>query len=165
MGMAVDITHFRAAMARFPGAVTVVTARAPDGGRRGITATAVCSVSAEPPSLLVCLNRKTGTCAAVRETGRFNVNLLAGEAGPIALRFAGAGGVSGEDKFIEGAWSEDGRGLPVLADAVTTFSCDVAEMTDAGSHTVFIGQITGLTLGDGTALIYEQSRFHRLLPL
>ena len=61
----VDVAAFRAAMARFPGAVTIVTARDGDE-RRGITATAVCSVSAEPPSLLVCLNKRTGTCAAVR---------------------------------------------------------------------------------------------------
>lgn len=94
-------------MARFPGAVTIVTSRAgPE--RRGITATAVCSVSADPPSLLVCLNRKTGTCAMVRETGRFNVSLLAGEAQAIALRFAGADGATGEGKFSEAAGTRTG---------------------------------------------------------
>jgi flavin reductase (DIM6/NTAB) family NADH-FMN oxidoreductase RutF len=66
MGMGIDHATFRAAMARFPGAVTIITARQ-GTERRGITATAVCSVSAEPPSLLVCVNRKTGTCAAIRE--------------------------------------------------------------------------------------------------
>lgn len=162
--MAVDIHSFRTAMARFPGAVTIVTGRA-GAERRGITATAVCSVSADPPSLLVCLNRKTGTCAMVRETGRFNVSLLAGEAQAVALRFAGADGATGEGKFTEGRWAEDGRGLPLLADAVANFSCDVAEMTDAGSHTVFIGHIAEIDLGEGPALVYEQSRFHRLQPL
>jgi len=164
MGMAIDVASFRAAMARFPGAVTIVTARAGDE-RRGITATAVCSVTADPPSLLVCLNRQTGTCAAVRETGRFAVSLLPDEAQDIALRFAGAGGVTGEDKFALGQWRDDARGLPVLADAVAHFSCEVAEMTDAGSHTVFIGQIVGLATGEAPALVYERARFHRLLPL
>lgn len=165
MGMAVDAISFRAAMARFPGAVTIVTALNGERGRRGITATAVCSVSADPPSLLVCLNRKTGTCAAVHETGRFNVSLLPEEAGDIALRFAGAGGATGEAKFAPGEWAEDARGLPRLTAAVVTFSCEVAEVTEAGSHSVFIGQITDLALGDAPALIYEQARFHRLLPL
>ena len=165
MGMAVDIGSFRAAMARFPGAVTIVTACTAEGERRGITATAVCSVSAEPPSLLVCLNRKTGTCAAVRETGRFNVNLLTEGASEVALRFAGVGGVTGEAKFAEGDWQADRRGLPVLADAVAQFSCEVAEVTDAGSHTVFIGHIVGLASAEAPALVYEQARFHRLLPL
>ena len=164
MGMPVDAQSFRAAMARFPGAVTIITAAAGQD-RRGITATAVCSVTADPPSILVCLNRQTGTCAMVRETGRFNVSLLAGDAQEIALRFAGAGGVTGAEKFALGRWTEDSRGLPVLEDAVTTFSCEVAEMTDAGSHTVFIGQITELAVGEAPALIYERSRFHRLEPL
>ena len=165
MGMAVDAGSFRAAMARFPGAVTIVTACTAAGERRGITATAVCSVSAEPPSLLVCLNRKTGTCAAVRETGRFNVNLLTEGAAAVALRFAGVGGVTGEAKFDEGSWQADARGLPLLADAVAQFSCEVAEVTDAGSHSVFIGHIVGLVSAEAPALVYEQARFHRLLPL
>src|SRR3990167_7561227 len=96
MSAPIDAAQFRAAMARFPGAVTIVTALS-GSERRGITATAVCSVTADPPSLLVCLNRKTGTCAAVRESGMFNVNLLPDAASPIALRFAGAGGVTGEE--------------------------------------------------------------------
>ncbi len=163
---AIDANAFRAAMARFPGAVTIVTARDPaTRERRGITATAVCSVTADPPSLLVCLNRKTGTRAAVQASGRFNVNLLAGDGGPLALRFAGADGVTGEEKFATGDWQDDPDGVPLLSGAILTFGCMVSESLEAGSHSVFIGQIGGLTLGDGAALIYEQSRFHRLQPL
>ncbi|MCI5076061.1 flavin reductase family protein [Oricola sp.] len=162
--MQIDPADFRSAMARFPGAVTIVTART-GGERRGITATAVCSVTAEPPSILVCLNRKTGTCAAVAETGRFNVNLLAGDGGEVAMRFAGQGGVTGEDKFAAGNWGEDGRGLPILHDSVVSLSCYVTEQMEAGSHVVFIGAITAIETGEGAALIYEQSRFHRLTPL
>ncbi|GIX14493.1 MAG: flavin oxidoreductase [Paracoccaceae bacterium] len=162
--MAVDPDSFRAAMARFPGAVTIVSTAA-GGERRGITATAVCSATADPPSLLVCLNRKTGTCAMVHQTGRFNVSLLAGDAQDIALRFAGAGGVTGDAKFELGNWSADSRGLPVLADAVATFSCDVTATTEAGSHSVFIGRIVELSIGDAEALVYERSRFHRLQPI
>lgn len=164
---AIDTQSFRAAMARFPGAVTIVTARAGAGPdtRRGITATAVCSVTADPPSLLVCLNRKTGTCAAVQNSGRFNVNLLPGDGGPLALHFAGASGATGEDKFSAGDWCDDPHGVPMLAGAALTFSCTVTEAVQAGSHSIFIGQITDLSIGEGAALIYAQSSFHRLHPL
>ncbi|WP_299868600.1 flavin reductase family protein [uncultured Hoeflea sp.] len=162
--MGVDHASFRAAMARFPGAVTIITACQGEE-RRGITATAVCSVSADPPSLLVCVNRKTGTCAAIRETRAFNVNLLPDPASPLAMRFAGADGVTGEDKFAKGSWTEDSRGLPLLGEALIGFSCEVSEMIEAGSHTVFIGEIVDIRLSDGAPLVYEQSRFHRLAPL
>ncbi|GAB4347558.1 MAG: 4-hydroxyphenylacetate 3-monooxygenase, reductase component [Oricola sp.] len=164
MTMQVDPADFRTAMARFPGAVTIVTART-GAERRGITATAVCSVTAEPPSVLVCLNRRTGTCAAVAETGKFNVNLLAGDGGEVAMRFAGQGGVTGEEKFAAGDWSEDFRGVPLLRDSVVSLSCEVTEHMEAGSHFVFIGEIVAIETGEGPALIYEQSRFHRLTPL
>jgi len=164
MGMGIDHATFRAAMARFPGAVTIITARHGDE-RRGITATAVCSVSAEPPSLLVCVNRKTGTCAAIREARSFNVNLLPDPASPLALRFAGADGATGEEKFSEGHWVEDTRGLPLLNEALIGFSCDVSEMVEAGSHTVFIGEIMDIRISEGAPLVYGQSRFHRLEPL
>lgn len=164
MGTPVDPALFRAAMARFPGAVTIVTAHHA-GARRGITATAVCSVTADPPSLLACINRKTGTCAAIRAEGRFAVNLLPDPSGPLALRFAGAGGASGEEKFSEGHWLGDAAGTPVLANAPVSFSCALTEAVEAGSHTIFIGRIVDIRLGDGAALIFEQSRFHRLSPL
>jgi flavin reductase (DIM6/NTAB) family NADH-FMN oxidoreductase RutF len=144
--------------------VTIVTAQV-GTERRGITATAVCSVTAEPPSVLVCLNRRTGTFAAVAETGKFNVNLLPDPASPLAMRFAGADGVTGEDKFAEGDWIEDARGLPLLGEALIGFSCDVSEMVEAGSHTVFIGEIMQIRNSDGAPLVYGQSRFHRLEPL
>jgi len=84
MSVSVDPGLFRAAMARFPGAVTIITARHGDE-RRGITATAVCSVSTDPPSLLACVNRNTGTCVAIAEQGRFNNNVLTMAAGYAAL--------------------------------------------------------------------------------
>ncbi|MBL9048838.1 MAG: flavin reductase [Tabrizicola sp.] len=167
--MPVDPAGFRQAMARFPGAVTIVTSLTPEGERRGITATAVASVTADPPSLLVCLNRKTGTCAAVAQTGRFVVNLLPGDGGDIALCFAGVGGASGEAKFKVGDWREDEHGLPVLQGAVVSLSCTVSESLIAGTHQVVIGQITHIRVGAEVEapapLVYEQSRFHRLAPI
>ncbi len=161
MGMGISPDLFRDAMRRFPGVVTVVTTQ--DGeARRGITATAVCSVTADPPSLLVCLNKRTGTCAAVAKTGHFNVNLLGQEAEDLALRFGGAGGVTGEDKFAQGDWRRDDKGLPYLADALMSLSLDVTERTEAGSHVVYIGSIRSVRFGEGEPLLYEQSAFRAL---
>lgn len=162
---AIPRDQFRAAMARFPGAVTIVTARTAAGERRGITATAVCSVTADPPSVLVCLNEATGCCAAVQATGRFAVNLLAESDGALAMQFAGQGGLTGEDKFQNGDWQDDPLRLPILTSAMLAFSCEVTSSVLAGTHRIFIGQINGLAHGNGAALIYEQSRFHRLTPL
>jgi flavin reductase (DIM6/NTAB) family NADH-FMN oxidoreductase RutF len=122
---------FRAAMARFPGAVTIVTVRAGPGpeARRGLTATA------DPPSLLVCLNRQTGTCAVAAASGRFNVNLLSGDGGPLALHFAGTTGATGADKFTASNGYDDPDGLPILTDAALTFCCTVSETLQAGSPT------------------------------
>lgn len=153
--------QFRAAMARFPGAVTIVTARSSEGERRGITATAVCSVTADPPSVLVCLNVATGTCAAVEATGRFAVNLLSETQTGLALRFAGQAGVSGTDKFAEGDWGAEDD-LPILRDAPVTLACEVSQSLSAGTHRIFIGRITGIAHGEGAALLYEQSRFRSL---
>lgn len=163
MGMAISPDLFRDAMSRFPGVVTLVTTRDGDE-RRGITATAVCSVTAEPPSLLVCLNQKTGTCASVARTGAFNVNLLGQEAGDLAMRFAGAGGVTGDEKFATGDWRADDKGLPYLADALLSMSCDVSERIVAGSHVIYIGRIREARFGEGEALLYERSAFRALAP-
>lgn len=151
-------------MARFPGAVTLVTARTDSGDRRGITATAVCSVAADPPSVLVCLNSATGTCAAVAASGHFAVNLLSHDHEALALRFSGAGGVSGAEKFAVGDWLSAEHDLPILQDAAVTLCCEVTESLISGTHQIFIGRITRLAHGNGTALIYEKSRFQRLLP-
>mgnify|MGYP000149048298 FL=1 len=160
----IEAATFRAAMARFPGAVTIVTTGHGDS-RRGITATAVCSVTADPPSLLVCLNQKTGTCAAVADHGRFTVNLLPGEDSPLAMTFAGATGASGIDKFQTGDWQDDSLGQPRLSTAIASFACEVTEAVQAGTHTLFIGRVIEVTTAEGAPLLYEQSRFHQLQPL
>lgn len=161
----VDPGLFRAAMARFPGAVTIITALQGEE-RRGITATAVCSVSTDPPSLLACVNRNTGTCVAIAGQGRFNINVLTEDEGELAMCFAGATGATGEAKFASGIWQADAHGLPVLSGALLSFSCEVTEALKAGSHSVFIGRITDIrTSADRRALLYERSNFHRLEEL
>ncbi|WP_425053873.1 flavin reductase family protein [Psychromarinibacter sp. S121] len=160
--MSVDVPTFRQAMGLFPGAVTLITTGEGDL-RRGITATAVCSVTDSPPSLLVCVNRKTGTCMEIARSGRFSVQLLGQDHADVAMAFAGAGGQSGGDKFASGDWGACPAGLPRLSGALASISCEVTAATDAGSHTVFIGRMTDVAFAEnGEALIYAGTRFHRI---
>ncbi|PTQ75326.1 flavin reductase family protein [Celeribacter persicus] len=161
--MAITKELFRTSMALFPGAVTLITVGA-GPARRGLTATAVCSLTDEPPSLLICVNRKVEACAEITRAGQFSVQLLAEDGDALAMRFAGAGGVRGAEKFAEGAWSEFDMGLPSLDTALASLACTVTSESDNGSHRVFIGRIEEARLRPeaGKALVYAHARFHRL---
>ena len=159
--MPIDIQTFRETMGLFPGAVTLITTGHGDL-KRGITATAVCSVSDSPPSLLVCVNRKTGTCCEIARSGQFSVQLLGQDHADVAMAFAGAKGLSGVRKFETGDWTRCAAGLPRLTNALASISCQVIATTGSGSHSIFIGQIEDVAIAEGEALIYAQSKFQRL---
>ena len=110
----VDPAAFREAMSRLGAAVHIITTAGP-GGKAGATATAVCSVSDAPPTLLMCLNRRSQTNPAVVENGVFCVNTLGAGGAEIADVFAGRSGVSGSDRFVGGEWTTLSTGSPVLA--------------------------------------------------
>lgn len=145
---------FRNAMRRLAAGVTVVTTAAPDGTRRGLTATAVCSVSLTPPMLLACINKTAAAHDPLRASGRLAVNLLGGTQEPLARRFGGA--ESGEARFEEGEWIALVTGAPVLATALAAFDCRVVQMLDAGSHTVFLAAVEATHLPEtgGAPLLY-----------
>ncbi|WP_052418152.1 flavin reductase family protein [Pseudooceanicola atlanticus] len=154
--------EFRSTMGLFAGAVTLITTGA-GGDRRGLTATAVCSLTDSPPSLMVCVNTSSGTCDAIAENGRFSVQLLSDEDQDLALRFAGATGVVGADKFLEGDWIECRGGQPRLTSALASISCVVDGQNTVGSHSVFIGRIVEVCLApERQSLVYARSRFHGL---
>lgn len=155
---------FRQAMSLFPGAVTLITTGT-GAGRRGMTATAVCSLTDSPPSLLVCVNRASATCDEIARNGRFSVQLLSEADRDLALLFAGSGGVTGADKFHSADWSECRARQPRLNGALASLSCAVADTNTVGSHTVFIGQISEVCLSpEREALIYARSAFRALAP-
>ncbi|MBU2934729.1 MULTISPECIES: flavin reductase family protein [Pacificibacter] len=158
--MTISTDLFRQTMSLFPGAVTLVTVGQGDG-RRGITATAVCSVTDTPPSLLVCVNRTTDTCSEITRLKSFSVQLLDHTSDDIALAFAGVAGLQGAQKFSVGAWEETDRGLPQLTTAVASVCCEVSSYNDVGSHRVFIGEIIDSALEVGDALIYARAQFGR----
>lgn len=122
--------------------VCVITTTASNGNRFGLTATAVCSVSADPPTLLVCLNHSTTTCKEILEAGRFAVNLLADHHQAIAQAFASP--IPPEERFSAGLWDVLETGAPVLTSAVAGFDCLVTSVVPVATHRIIFGDIQAL---------------------
>jgi flavin reductase (NADH)/flavin reductase len=150
---------FKAVMRKLAATVTVVTVQGASG-RNGLTATAVCSVSAEPPQLLCCINRGASPLDDIRHARVFAVNILKPEHRDLAERFARE--PSGETRFAAGNWSTGPAGAPVLADATAWFECRLVDLIEAGSHAIAIGLVTDGGRDDGSQLIYAEGAYHVL---
>lgn len=158
----VEAAQFRDAMCRLGAAVHVITTAGP-GGKAGATATAVSSVSDAPPTLLMCLNRKSQTNPVVLENGVFCVNTLGAAEAEIADLFAGRTGVMGSDRFSKGEWTTLVTTSPVLTSAVVAFDCRIVEVRSVGSHNVFFGAVEAVRLGpQGPALVYHERAYKRV---
>lgn len=152
--MAVGQQEFRDAMARLGAAVNVVTTDGP-AGRAGFTASAVCSVTDDPPTLLVCMNRSSDNNLVFKENGTLCVNVLAARDQVLANTFAGLTGLSGPARFGEGRWGVLATGAPVLDGAVAAVDCEVEEILEKGTHSVLFGAVRAVRLGEpGSALIW-----------
>src|SRR5258705_7943933 len=128
-----DAGQFKAGMRSLAGAVNIITS-AHAGHRYGMTATAVCSASAEPPTVLVCINKLATTHGAVAKTGAFCVNVLRAEDWQLSSTFSGA--QSGEARFKSRDWTRLATGSPVLIDALVSFDCRVVKEIVHGTHTL-----------------------------
>lgn len=157
----VDAADFRSGMALLGGACTIITAQH-NGERAGLTATAVCSVSAEPPRLLVCVNRNVWAHDLICASGTLGVNVLAPRHESLARRFAGmVGGVTGSERFLEGDWTTGDAGAPLLRDALVHFECTVAEATASGTHSLFLCDVRAVNAhqANQSALMYFNRHF------
>lgn len=162
--MSVTSEEFRAALSRLAGGVVIVTARGEDGEPRGMTATAVCSVSLEPPLVMACLNRVAATHEAVLRSGVFALNVLPASAERLARRFA----EPIPDKFAEIPVVEARTGAPILDRALAYCECRVVRSVRAGTHTIFIGEVEGAGVGDDPVaepLVYYRGRYGAVAPL
>jgi flavin reductase (DIM6/NTAB) family NADH-FMN oxidoreductase RutF len=158
----VGAESFRDAMSRLGAAVHVVTTAGP-GGKTGFTATAVCSVSDAPPTLLVCLNRRSHGGPILRENKVFCVNTLGADCEAIADVFAGRTGAIKDERFVTGTWSTLKTGAPVLETAVVAFDCQVVEIRPVGSHNVIFGAVVDVKLNAASpALLYHNRAYKRL---
>jgi len=158
----VDPKLFREAMSRLGAAVHVVTTNGPSG-RAGFTATAVCSVSDGPPTLLVCLNRAATSQPVMRANGVFCVNTLRAGDEAVADTFAGRTKVAREQRFDTGQWSTLVTGSPALMSAVVAFDCRVIEVKAVASHDIYFGVVEAIHLGPpGAALVYHDRAYKQV---
>lgn len=137
-----EAASYRALMRHQAGAVTVIAA-GDRGSRAGLTATAVSSLSDNPPTLLACIGRHTGAHEVISSVGSFSVNLLASDQQVIAKRFAGESGLHGEARFDDLAWQTMTTGAPVLEQALASLDCEVLESHGFTTHSIFIGRVVG----------------------
>ena len=152
--------EFRDALARLACGVVVVSARTA-GGYRGLTASTLISVSAEPPLVLVGLEHETATLAAVREGKRFNVSVLTRAQEFLAERFAGRA------PAVQAAWTEvphhlGANGIPLLDGCAAWLECDLEQVHEAGDHDICVGRVTAAMAGAGDPLILWDRQFWTL---
>ncbi|MBE7620984.1 flavin reductase [Gluconacetobacter entanii] len=149
----VSKTEFRNAMARVCAPVNVITTRGP-AGRGGFTATAMCSVTDEPPMLLVCMNSMSAQCDLFLKNGRFCVNVLSHDHRDLAGHFAGRTSDM-EARYAHAQWEDMPSGNQALHDAMVSFDCVLADSRRAGTHYILIGEVVGIRVRpDGNALLY-----------
>ena len=159
--------HFLTAMSSLAATVCVVAASTPAGERYGITATAICSLSTDPPQLVACVNRSSSMAKALEETGWFSVNILSGTQEDVAGVFAGRTGMKGSDRFADDAWSQHVTGTPVLGGAAAVCVCHVSNSLRQSSHLVVIGRVLDVVLPEReppSPLMYHLRHFTTVKP-
>ncbi|UIX29241.1 flavin reductase family protein [Streptomyces sp. GQFP] len=156
--LSTETRRFREAMASFPSGVTIVTTTDETGKERGFTATSFCSVSMEPPLVLVCLAANAECHPAFTSAARWLVHVITDEHTELAMRFA----TRGADKFAHPGFTLNEHGLPTLDGASVTLECTTHAIHPAGDHTVLVGRVDDVHLSDGTPTLYYRRNFHPL---
>lgn len=156
---AAPAADFKGGMRRLAGAVNIV-ATAHEGERNGLTATAVTSLSAEPPRLLACVNLGGRTFQLIAASRRMSVNILSREQETVARRFAGMLGEPGDNPFKATDWDVSGHGIPMLRGALASFECVVEEMLVTHTHAVLIGEVKEVVTSEPESpLLYMNGAF------
>jgi flavin reductase (DIM6/NTAB) family NADH-FMN oxidoreductase RutF len=157
--MAVGRDDFLGIMSAFPTGVAIVTTLEPDGTPRGLTTNAVTSVSAEPPILLICVDRNSRTLPALLHSKRFTVNFMRDDCEEICRAFAS----KADDKFESIAWSPGRGGVPLLHEgAIAHAECTTLEELEIGDHVVVTGLVEAGRAPDPAELpiLYHRRAFH-----
>jgi flavin reductase (DIM6/NTAB) family NADH-FMN oxidoreductase RutF len=151
-----DPELFREVFGRFATGVAVITSASP-AGAGGMTANALCSLSLEPLLALVCFENQARTLPIVREAQRFAVNVLAADQEELAGVFASK---MPEVEKLQGVRHGLRNGVPVIDGALAWAICELLELIAGGDHTIAIGRVTELGLGDGDPLLWYSGRYH-----
>jgi len=152
---------FIEAMRSVASSVTVVTTNGTTG-RYGATVSAFCSVSADPPTILVCLNAESRIAKHVIANQKLNINVLPQNADHIAQRFAGAHDNVLEDRF-DNIPLNAGE-IPSISGA-TVLSCDVDQVIPSGSHQIIIGKVKSVAKANSQPLTYYDGAYHQVTPI
>ncbi|MED3564438.1 flavin reductase family protein [Bacillus xiapuensis] len=150
----VDKDQFRYVIGHFSTGVSIITVRNNEVDF-GITASAVSSVALEPPMLLVCVNKSTGTCHAISDTGSFTVNIMKEHQKDLAMQFARAN----TDKFNGLDFSYGELGNPILHDTLAQIECRVVEEVTGGTHSIFLAEVQNASASPGEPLVYYRGTF------
>lgn len=156
--MPFDRNELRRVMGHFATGVTIVTTHDGAGRCYGLTANAVCSVSLEPPLILVCVDKKAESHPAFGLSQAFVVNILGDGQEELSRHFA----VSGGDKFLDLRCRNGATGAPILEGALAHVECRVVSTYDAGDHTIYIGEVESAEGRAGHPLLFFRGRYHRL---
>jgi len=156
--MPFDKSELRRVMGHFATGVTIVTTHDGSGRCYGLTANAVCSVSLEPPLVLVCVDKQAESHPAFEMSQAFVVNVLTAEQEELSRRFA----VSGGEKFVGLACRNGGTGTPIIEGALAHVECRVVAAHDAGDHTIYIGRVESGDVGNGDPLLFFRGKYHRV---
>jgi flavin reductase (NADH) len=162
IGMREDQLAYRNALSLLPAGVSIITTNGP-AGCCGLTASAVCSVTDSPPTVLGCVNRSSRSHAVLKANGHLCINVLRGDQQELAEHFAGMTNVPMSERFEWPIWDVGSHGLPVLRVALLQLQGRIVDVKDVGTHSVFFVEIE--TIGDrreGDSLVYFSREFHRL---
>jgi len=154
-----DPAQFKEAMSRFVAAVNIVTTDGP-AGLGGITATAVTSITVEPPMMLFCINKSSPSAARMIANGAFCINTLAPQDESLSNVFAGRTDEHLEERFKTGAWAKLVTGAPALATALASFDCRLVEAKEVTTHLVMIGIVEAVAFSTETqSLAYGHRKY------
>jgi flavin reductase (DIM6/NTAB) family NADH-FMN oxidoreductase RutF len=156
--MPVSQDEFRNALSLFASGVTVVSTKDAAGKLHGITVSAFCSVSLDPPMVLICIEKSTVSHYAFEESGVFVVNILRDSQADASERFA----MPFPDKFEDLEYESGIEGVPVLKDTLASLECRLTFSYHGGDHSIFVGQVENVTAGEGEPLIHFQSEYRTL---
>ena len=156
--MPISQDEFRAALSRFASGVTVVTTKDAAGNLHGITVSAFCSVSLEPPLVLICIEKIAGSHHAFAESEMFVVNVLDQTQTALSERFASPI----DEKFDGVDMTLNIDGIPVLSGCLANLECRVWQTCDGGDHTIFIGEVENVSVGEGDPLLYFRSDYRQI---
>jgi flavin reductase (DIM6/NTAB) family NADH-FMN oxidoreductase RutF len=164
LAMAAEPSAFKSAMRELAGGVSIVTVQV-GRERSGFTATSVTSLSADPPTVIACVNRMSSSASLLSRTDRFGVSMLTQAQQRVADRFAGMNGVTGSQRYAAERWIQlTADGAPVMLDSAISLDCHIEDMIEKHSHWILVGRVMAIHRGEVEAapLVYWRGGYHQL---